>query len=77
MSGNAWEWCQDWYIDNYYAVSPLVNPQGPTVGISRVVRGGCYYNDNNDCSTMNRGAGNPLYDPNIGGFGFRICKSAR
>lgn len=29
MSGNAGEWCQDWYSPTYYKFSPLENPQGP------------------------------------------------
>ncbi|MBU0728310.1 MAG: SUMF1/EgtB/PvdO family nonheme iron enzyme [Proteobacteria bacterium] len=48
MSGNVWEWCSDWYSDTYYGISPGKNPQGPTTGTSRVVRGGSwsYYRDN-------------------------------
>jgi formylglycine-generating enzyme len=42
MSGNAWEWCSDWYDAEYYSVSPSVNPKGPTTGTSRVLRGGSW-----------------------------------
>ena len=45
MSGNMWEWCQDWYASNYYSSSPNVNPQGPSSGTERVLRGGSWNSD--------------------------------
>ena len=43
MTGNVSEWCNDWYKENYYADSPLENPQGPSSGTRRVLRGGSWY----------------------------------
>jgi formylglycine-generating enzyme required for sulfatase activity len=42
MSGNVEEWVNDWYLSNYYAVSPYYNPPGPLDGTAKVLRGGSY-----------------------------------
>ena len=40
MSGNVWEWVEDWFKADYYLTAPARNPKGPASGIfGRVVRG--------------------------------------
>ena len=42
MSGNVWEWCHDRYDSAYYASSPASDPEGPSSGSLRVLRGGAW-----------------------------------
>jgi formylglycine-generating enzyme required for sulfatase activity len=74
MAGNVWEWCADYYDQNYYLLSPSKNPTGPDTGTQRIIRGGgfLYFGHYTRCAARYRV---PWYaqSPQIG---FRCVKTA-
>ncbi len=71
MSGNVFEWCNDWYGEDYYSNSPSDNPTGPEEGTLRVLRGGCWYGIPFYCRVAFRGYYFPEYS--YFDFGFRLA----
>ncbi|MEO0639467.1 MAG: SUMF1/EgtB/PvdO family nonheme iron enzyme, partial [Bacteroidota bacterium] len=70
------EWCWDWYSASYYeelhASGMSHDPIGPESGTSRVVRGGSWIYDDNDCRVACRHYYLPFnVDVNVG---FRVCR---
>lgn len=70
MSGNVWEWCLDWYDENYYQ-NVEINPQGPESGIYCVLRGGSWGGSEKYCRCSCRAG----YSPDLRDIdcGFRLA----
>jgi formylglycine-generating enzyme required for sulfatase activity len=54
LHGNVFEWCRDWYQDDYGKL-PAINPTGPPSGWKIVVRGGSCQNELAQCRAAARG----------------------
>ena len=75
MSGNAMEWCNDWFSQDYYNISPAENPQGPDAPAKdslKVLRGGGWAYD----AKFSRNVQRTKFKANVigGSVGFRVCR---
>jgi formylglycine-generating enzyme required for sulfatase activity len=73
MHGNVWEWVQDWY--GVYAAQTVTDPQGPTSGSSRVVRGGSWRIVARNCRSACRGYAEPGHRGDA--LGFRLLRTVQ
>jgi len=73
MHGNVWQWCEDFFSADYYGRAEAENPQGPTQGNCRVLRGGSWCDNSVGCRSAYRvGYGSDGRYFVTGGLGFRV-----
>jgi formylglycine-generating enzyme required for sulfatase activity len=68
--GNVWEWCEDWFSEDYYGKSEIIDPKGPNNGEKKVVRGGSWRSNARRCRVSRRNGNAP--DLEYDYYGFRL-----
>jgi formylglycine-generating enzyme required for sulfatase activity len=77
VHGNVWEWCGDWYDENYYRQGENKDPQGPQSGPGRVLRGGSWRSNGWLCRAASRGHRDPGRRSQTVGFRVAVMLSPK
>ena len=74
LTGNAWEWCQDWFANDFERIPGIIDPKGPPNGTARVMKGGSFLCHRSYCNRYRvaaRSSNTP--DSSASNVGFRCA----
>jgi sulfatase modifying factor 1 len=77
ITGNAWEWCADWFDAGYHVTASRANPVGPPAGKAKVMKGGSYLCHRSYCNRYRVAARTSnTTDSSTTNIGFRCVRDA-
>jgi formylglycine-generating enzyme required for sulfatase activity len=75
VSGNVWEWCNDWFSKDFHKTATRNNPRGPSIGESKVMRGGSFLCHHSYCNRYRVAArSSNTIDSSTSNIGFRCVR---